>query len=87
MNFDALSAAPGLMLWATYFLRKAVATKPTSKRFDVKVRSNMIPERAMIVEIGAALITDVRYLASVHAHMILEIGRPNRRVCAMRTGV
>ena len=64
-----------------------MTAKPAGERLDVKVRGNVIPERAMIVEIGATLITDVRSLASVHAHMILEIGRPNRCVRTVRTGV
>ena len=68
-------------------LREAVPAEPTWERFDVKVRGNVIPKRAMIVEIGATLVTDARPLTSVHSHMILEIGRPNRRVRTVRTGV
>ena len=64
-----------------------MTAKPAGERLDVKVRGNVIPERAMIVEIGATLITDVRSLASVHKQVSPEMGCRNSRVRTVRTGV
>ena len=57
-----------------------MTTESTWERLDVHVRGHVIVQRARVVEIGTALVTDTRPLAGVRANMSLKIGREHRRV-------